>query len=186
MSSNLSINKVCETCKMVFVAKTTVTRYCSTNCRKTKHREKGRELTNDKRKAEELLIQNHIFEEIKNKDFLTVKDAAQLLNMSPKTVYRLIEREAINSVQFSERKTLIRRIDIERYFDYNLKEIEKNKMNPVEEITIFNSYTMQEVTDKFQISNSALYNLIKRFNIPKKNQGKFVLVKREDIDSIFT
>jgi predicted DNA-binding transcriptional regulator AlpA len=106
--------------------------------------------------------------------------------MSSKTVYRLIEREVINSVQFSERKTLIRRSDIERYFDQNLKEIEKNKIDPVEEITIYNSYTIQEVVDKFQISNGALYNIIKRFNIPKKNQGKFVLVKREDIDSIFT
>jgi predicted DNA-binding protein YlxM (UPF0122 family) len=67
-----------------------------------------------------------------------------------------------------------------------LKEIERNKIDPIEEITIFNSYTMQEVIDKFQISSSALYNLIQRFNIPKKNQGKFVLVKREDIDSIFT
>lgn len=186
MSSNLSVNRVCEVCKMVFVAKTTVTRFCSNICRKTNHREKGRELTKDKKKAEDLLIENHIFEEIKNKDFLTVKDAAQLLNMSSKTVYRLIEREAINAVQFSERKTLIRRTDIERYFDNNLKEIEKNKIDPVEEITIYNSYTIQEVVDKFQISNGALYNLIKRFNIPKKNQGKFVLVKREDIDSIFT
>jgi excisionase family DNA binding protein len=186
MSSNLSVNKVCEVCKMVFVAKTTVTRFCSTKCRKTKSREKNRDSNTEKKKADELLIENQYFDEIKNKDFLTVKDAAQLLNMSSKTVYRLIEREVINSVQFSERKTLIRRSDIERYFDQNLKEIEKNKIDPVEEITIYNSYTIQEVVDKFQISNGALYNLIKRFNIPKKNQGKFVLVKREDIDSIFT
>jgi excisionase family DNA binding protein len=186
MSSNLSVNRVCEVCKMVFVAKTTVTKYCSTNCRKTKHREKGRELHNEKKKADAILIENHIFDDIKNKDFLTVKNAAQLLNMSAKTVYRLIEREAINSFQFSERKTLIRRSDIEKYFDHNLKEIAENKIDPLEEITIYNSYTIQEVVDKFQISNGALYNIIKRFNIPKKNQGKFVLVKREDIDSIFT
>lgn len=186
MSSNLSVNRVCEVCKIVFVAKTTVTRFCSSLCRKKKQREKGREIVNERKTAEAILVENHIFDEIKNKDFLTVKDAAQLLNMSPKTVYRLIEREVINSVQFSERKTLIRRSDIERYFDHNLKEIEKNKIDLVEEITIYNSYTIQEVADKFQISNGALYNLIKRFNIPKKNQGKFVLVKREDIDSIFT
>lgn len=186
MSSNLSVTRVCEMCKLVFVAKTTVTRYCSTKCRKTRFRAKNRDSNEDKKNAETLLIENQVFDEIKSKDFLTVKDAAQLLNMSPKTVYRLVERNAINAIQFSERKTLIRRSDLERYFDNNLKEIEKNKIDPIEEITIFNSYTMQEVIDKFQISSSALYNLIQRFNIPKKNQGKFVLVKREDIDSIFT
>ena len=190
MSSNLSINRVCELCKITFTAKTTVTRFCSHKCSSKNSKEKARNAKINKSNLEtqsvSFKIDDRKFEDIKAKEFLTVNDAAQLLNMSPKTVYRLIEREVINSVKFSERKTLIRRSDIERYFDHNLKEIEKNKINPVEEITIFNSYTMQEVIDKFQISNSALYNLIKRFNIPKKNQGKFVLVKREDIDSIFT
>jgi excisionase family DNA binding protein len=186
----MEVNRVCELCKLVFVAQKTTTRFCShkCSCKSTKLKVKNKkiEISN----TETALMQKKEvkldFEEIKEKQFLTVKDASKLLNMSAKTVYRLIEREAINAVQFSERKTLIRRSDIERYFDNNLKEIELNKIDPKDEITIYNSYTMQEIIEKFQISNGALYNIIKRFNIPKKNQGKFVLVKREDIDSIFT
>lgn len=186
----MEVNRVCEICKNVFVAQKTTTRFCSDKCRgkngKLRERNAKIEISNAATALSQKKEQKDVFDDIKEKQFLTVKDASILLNMSPKTVYRLIEREAINAVQFSERKTLIRRSDIERYFDNNLKEIEKNKIDPKDEITIYNSYTMQEIIEKFQISNGALYNIIKRFNIPKRNQGKFVLVKREDIDSIFT
>jgi len=124
-------------------------------------------------------------EAIKSKDFLTIKDASQLLNISTKTLYRLIERKEINSFNFSARKTLIRRKDIDTYFDNNLKEIQRSIINPVIDINLDNSYTMQEAQEKFNISSGALYNLIIRFKIPKKKQGKFTLVKKEDIDSIF-
>lgn len=124
-------------------------------------------------------------EEIKNKDFLTVKDASQLLNISTKTLYRLIERKEINSFNFSARKTLIRRKDIDTYFDNNLKEIQRSIVNPEIDINLDNSYTIQEAQEKHNISSSALYNLIIRFKIPKKKQGKFTLVRKEDIDSIF-
>lgn len=190
MSSNLSLNRVCELCKTEFVAKTTVTRFCSHKCSSKSNKIKARNIKIEKSDLETKNLNLNKtysnYEFIKVKEYLTVKDAAQLLNMSAKTVYRLIERKTINAFQFSERKTLIRKSDIERYFDHNLKEIEKNKIDPVEEITLFNSYTIQEIIDKFQISNGALYKLLKRFDIPKKNQGKYVLVKREDIDSIFT
>jgi hypothetical protein len=39
----------------------------------------------------------------KNKDFFD-RDASELLNMSTKTIYRLIERKEINSFSFSARK----------------------------------------------------------------------------------
>ena len=189
MSSNLSLNRVCELCKTEFIARTTVTRFCSHKCSSKSNKIKARNIKIEKSDLETKNLNLNKtysnYEIIKVKEYLTVKDAAQLLNMSAKTVYRLIERNTINAFQFSERKTLIRKSDIEKYFDFNLKEIEKSKLNHIEELTIHNSYTMQEVADKYQISNSALYNLIKRFDIPKKNQGKFVLVKRQDIDSIF-
>ena len=116
---------------------------------------------------------------------MTVKDASLLLNISTKTLYRLIERKEINSFTFSPRKTLIRRKDIDSYFDKNLKELESSKKTVEIDINLDNSYTIQEVQEKYNISNGALYNLIIRFKIPKKKQGKYTLVRREDIDSIF-
>ena len=124
-------------------------------------------------------------EEIKHKDFLTVRDASQLLNISTKTLYRLIAKKEINSFSFSTRKTLIRRKDIDTYFDDNLKEIQKSLKSSEIIVNLDNSYTIQEVQDKYNISSGALYNLIIRFKIPKKKQGNYTLVRKEDIDSIF-
>ncbi|WP_348811091.1 helix-turn-helix domain-containing protein [Flavobacterium maritimum] len=189
MSSNLSINRVCEYCKNPFVAKTTRTRFCSSICngrnnkmliRNLKIKDSDLETLS---KANEKSIEK--IEEIKNKDFLTVKDASQLLNISTKTLYRLIERKEINSFSFSTRKTLIRRKDIDTYFDNNLKEIQKSIESPEIIINLDNSYTIQEAQEKYNISSAALYNLIIRFKIPKKKQGKYTLVRKEDIDSIF-
>lgn len=189
MSSNLSINRVCEYCKNLFVAKTTHTRFCSRICNGKNHKMLMRNLKIENSNLETLSKTNEKsvekIEEIKNKDFLTVKDASQLLNISTKTLYRLIERNEINSFSFSTRKTLIRRKDIDAYFDDNLKEIQKSKESPEMIINLDNSYTIQEIQEKYNISNGALYNLIIRFKIPKKKQGKYTLVRKIDIDSIF-
>ena len=189
MSSNLSINRICEYCKNSFVAKTTRTRFCSSICNGRNNKMLIRNLkikdSNSKTlsKANEKSAEK--IEELKNKDFLTVKDASQLLNISTKTIYRLIERKQINSFNFSTRKTLIRRKDIDTYFDDNLKEIKKSIESPEIIINLNNSYTIQEAQEKYNISSGALYNLIIRFKIPKKKQGKYTLVRKEDIDSIF-
>lgn len=190
MSSNLSVNRVCEYCKNPFVAKTTKTRFCSSICNGRNNKMLIRNLKIEKSNFEtnntKANDSDKNLETLKIKDFLTVKDTAQLLGISTKTIYRLIERKEINSFNFSARKTLIRRKDIEVYFDNNLKEIQEGIQLPDTEINFDNSYTIQEIQEKYNISNGALYNLLIRFKIPKKKQGMFTLVKKEDIDSIFT
>lgn len=124
-------------------------------------------------------------DEVKNKDFLTVKDTSLLLNISTKTLYRLIERKQINAYRFSERKTLIRRKDIESYFDNNLIDVDNTNDYLQSDINLANSYTINEAIAKFNISNGALYNIINRFNIPKRKLGKYTLVKKEDLNIIF-
>lgn len=189
MSSNLSVNRVCEYCKNQFVAKTTRTRFCSRTCNSRNNKLLIRNLKIKESNLETLSKSNEKslekIEEIKSKDFLTVKDASQLLNISTKTIYRMIERKEINSFCFSTRKTLIRRKDIDTYFDNNLKELQKSIESPEIIINLDNSYTIQEAQEKYNISSGALYNLIIRFKIPKKKQGKYTLVRKEDIDSIF-
>ena len=106
--------------------------------------------------------------------------------MSPKTIYRLIERNDINSFNFSERKTIIRRKDIDFYFDANLKILEKNKLDLVADYNFENSYTVQQIQEKFNISSGALYNIIMKFKIQKRKQGKYTLIKKEHIEKIFT
>lgn len=187
MSSNIRIQKICEYCKTKFEARTTKTRYCSPTCNKRGYKQN---LMAEKIKpveiATKLKLNTLDIDEIKKKDFLTVKEVAFLLHMSLRTVYRLIENKELNAYNFSVRKTLVRRKDIEVYFDLSLNNINFDKNHLKNLINLENSYTIEEVQAKYNISNGALYNLIKRLDIQKMQIGKHVLVKKEDIDQIFS
>ena len=43
MSSNIRISKICQHCGQEFVAKTTVTKFCSDNCAKRNYKKRKRE-----------------------------------------------------------------------------------------------------------------------------------------------
>ena len=182
MSSNITVKRVCDYCKNVFDAKTTKTKYCSHICNS-----RGYKLNQKLKKIETSDIEtkskvSKYVVDINSKDFLTVNEASALLKMSSKTIYRLIEQNELNAFNFSVRKTLIRRKDIDNYFENNLTHITYSKE---EEINPDNSYTISQAMIKFNISNGALYNIIKRYNIPKEKHGKYTLVKKEDLNRIF-
>ena len=184
MSSILSIKKRCEYCKNEFFAKTTKTRYCSLDCNRKHYKILAKQKTiNIVEKVTKFKINN--IEEINKKDFLTAKEAALILNMSLRTLYRLIENKELNAYNFGTRKTLIRRKDIDLYFDLSMNNTDLNKDHLKKLITPENSYSITEASEKYNISPSALYSLLNRLEIPKKQFGKFVLVKKDDIDSIF-
>ena len=185
MSSNIIVKRICDYCKNAFDAKTTKTKYCSHICNsrgyKLNQKLKKIETSDTETKSK---ASNYVMD-VNSKDFLTVNEASTLLNMSSKTVYRLIEQNELNAFNFSVRKTLIRRKDIESYFDNNLISVDNINPNTENEINLNNSYTINEAIEKFNISNGALYNIIKRFNIPKRKLGRYTLVKKEDLNTIF-
>jgi excisionase family DNA binding protein len=185
MSSNIIVKRVCDYCKNVFDAKTTKTKYCSHICNsrgyKLNQKLKKIETSDTETKSK---VSNYVVD-VNSKDFLTVNEASTLLNMSSKTVYRLIEQKELNAFNFSVRKTLIRRKDIDSYFENNLINPDYVNPNRENEISRDNSYTINEAIEKFNISNGALYNIIKKHNIPKKKDGKYTLVKKEDLNKIF-
>ena len=186
MSSNISITRVCQHCKNEFTARTTKTQYCSLSCSSKAYKFRTRKNKIETSNTETFLKVNKLKEPIKDKDFLSVKEASILLSMSPKTIYRLIKQNEINAFNFSERKTIIRRKDIDFYFDANLKILEKNKLDIVADYNFDNCYTIQQIQEKFKISSGALYNIILKFKIQKKKYGKYTLVKKEHIDKILT
>ena len=187
MSSNISITRVCQHCNKPFTAKTTKTKFCSLSCSSKAYKSRQKEDKIIVSNTETFSKISKVKEPVNDKDFLSVKEAAILLKMSTKTVYRLIERNDLNAYNFSERKTTIRRKDIDFYFDTQLKILEKRKIQEiVEDYNFDNSYTIQQIQDKFKISNGALYNLILRNKIPKKKHGKYTLVKKVDIDKILS
>jgi len=120
MSSNVRITKICEHCGKEFIAKTTVTRFCSAKCSKYSYRERKRKgkIGHAIEKVNKTKILNHHelnLEAIKQKDFLSIKEAYTILGVSERTFYRLLKDKTVKSTKVGSR-TIIKRSSINALF----------------------------------------------------------------------
>ena len=116
MSSKIQVQRICEHCGNVFTARTTVTRFCSHRCGSAAHKQKVRVGKVEQSNKETQRIKTQPIEELKAKEFLTVRELAQLLNCSICSVYRYINSGTIKAVNLGQRITRIKRLDIEKLF----------------------------------------------------------------------
>lgn len=183
MSSNIKIQRICQHCSKEFTARTTVTKYCTDHCSKRAYKARLRTGKIEGSNEETKRIKTKPIEEIKVKEFLTVRDVSKLLNCSIRTTYRLIEQGHIRAVNLLERKTLIKRSEIDLLFELPAKEEVIQEPIPVE---VSDSYTLAEVQEKYGISERALYDFIKRKNIPRIKQGWYTRVPKILIDQLLS
>lgn len=193
MSSNIKVQRICQHCNNEFTARTTTTLYCSHRCNNAAYKAKIRAGKIDTSNKETQRTKIQPIEQLKAKEFLTVRDVAVLLNSSLRTVYRLIESGSIKAVNISQRKTLVKRSDIDSLFsstDTELKsEIQKQGLKELEQseqFDISDCYNLSEVQDKYGISETALQNLIKRSEVPKLRRGRFAYVPKTVIDRLLS
>jgi excisionase family DNA binding protein len=182
MSSNIEIQRICEHCGNEFTARTTVTKYCSQKCASRAYKARTRKKKIAKSEAETSRIKTLPIEQLKAKEFLTVSDTAALLGCSKRTVYRLIDNGTIKAVNLAERMTRVKRSQLDK-----LLEAPQPKPEPKQEIKqydISECYTISEILAKYNVSSGALYNIIKRNQMPKIQKWKNVYVPKEMIDSI--
>lgn len=187
MSSNIEINRICNFCNKDFIAKTTVTKYCSHKCASAAYKKRTKEKKIEKSNIETVKIKQQPVEVIKSKDFLNVKELSLLLNCSVRTIYRLIDNGTINSLNLNQRLTRIKRKDIDRLFitEKKIKEAPQPESEQIIKIFDVNDYyTISEVLNKFNIAEATLRRTIKRNNIEKIKKGKFVYVSKELINKI--
>jgi excisionase family DNA binding protein len=184
MSSNIKISRICQHCGRDFIAKTTVTKYCSSQCSKRayKVRMRNSKIEESEQETQEIRVKSQ--DEIREKDYLTVKDVALLVGCSTRTVNKWVISGRLPAVRFSERKTIIKRSEMERLFKSSQPEVVYRVEPKKKEYKIEDCYTIAEAEEKSQMSSKALYDYIKRNDIPKIQNGKFVYVPRELIDSI--
>jgi excisionase family DNA binding protein len=184
MSSNIRIERVCQHCGKGFTAKTTSTQYCGPNCSKRAYKERKRTEKIEASNNETVNSKSNI-DVIKQKEFLTVRDASVLLNCSIRAVYYFIENKDIKATNLSQRKTLIKRSEIDKLF-------EKERLatpQPKAEVKKFkykieDCYTIGEVQKKFGVSDAALNNILKRKGVPRLKKGWYVYVPKVEIDKI--
>jgi excisionase family DNA binding protein len=184
MSSKIEVQRICQYCEQEFTARTTVTKCCSEKCRKAayKARKRAEKVKQSKIEAERKIKQP--IEQLKAKEFLTVREVAQLLNCSVRSAYYYIESGTISAVNLGQRMTRVKRSEIDKLFldSYEPEPVETNKR----ELKFSDCYTIGEVLKKYSISDNALRNLIERKNIPKRYSGKFAYVPKQIIDELLT
>lgn len=189
MSSNITVQRICQQCGNEFTAKTTTTQYCSMTCNRKAYKAKIKNGKIEKSDNEVKVIKSKPIEELKAKEFLTVRDIATLLGSSRMAVYKMISSGRLHGVNLSERKTVIRRIDFDKMFEQPLPISPEPKTPPpplIREYVENEWYSMKEIKEKYKISDKGIYDNVKRSNIPQHKIWRTVFYPKDLIDKIFT
>ncbi len=121
MSSNIHVQRICQHCGKEFTARTTTTQYCTHRCNSAAYKQKVRAGKVEKSNQETQRIKDRPIEELKAKEFLTVREFATLLNCSVRSAYYYIENGTIKAVNLGQRITRIKRSEIDKLFELNPK-----------------------------------------------------------------
>ncbi|WP_161891168.1 helix-turn-helix domain-containing protein [Pontibacter russatus] len=183
MSSNIRIERVCQQCGNDFIAKTTVTQYCSDNCAKRAYKARQKktkiEASNEQTKAVKLkpLV------ELGAKEFLSISETCQLLGLSRWTVWRAIKANELTALKVG-RRAILKRANLDKLFEQSQPLVTNKIRSASEQISIDDCYTLSEVQNIYNISEKALHELINRNQIPKQKKGIFAYVPKMEINRI--
>ena len=117
MSSNIEVQRICQHCGNELTARTTVTRFCSHRCASAAHKQKVRAGKVEQSNKQTQQIKTQPIEELKAKEFLTVREVARLLNCSVRSAYYYIESGTIKAVNLGQRITRVKRSEIDKLFE---------------------------------------------------------------------
>lgn len=181
MSSNIEIERICQYCNKDFIAKTTVTRYCSDDCAKKAYKARKRAEKIGISIAETQQLKNKPIEDLKAREFLTVVQVSKLIGCSKQNVYKLINTGKLKATNILIKKTIVKRSEIDKLFE------PKEKVRPAQlkPLNVSECFSISEAQKKYNISESALQKIIQREEIPKIKQGKFVYIPKVLIDEVF-
>ena len=183
MSSKIEVQRICLHCGNEFTARTTVTQYCSNTCSKRAYKARLKVSKIEASNKQTQRIKNQPIEELKAKEFLTVREVARLLNCSVRSAYYYIESGTIKAVNLGQRITRVKRSEIDKLFEQPQPIIPQPEQK---QFDISDCYNLTEVQDKYGISETALQNLIKRNSIPKIKKGWFAYVPKTVIDKLLS
>ena len=117
MSSKIRIKRVCAQCHQDFVARTTVTKFCSHDCNRRYYKAVSKAEKINQSELETIGFKQTIRLMEVQKDFLSVAETAVMLGCSKAAIYKMIKFERLKSVNFLGNLIRIRRQDILDKFD---------------------------------------------------------------------
>ncbi len=192
MSSNIEVQRICQHCGKVFTARTTSTMYCSHKCNSQAYKARVKAEKVEVSNTETHRLKSKPIEDLKAKEFLTVRDCATLLNISVRSVYYYIDSGKIKAVNLAQRITRVKRSEIDKLFEQPRPVMPPPQTSPSPlQFELFASeindyYTITEILSKFKISEKALHDVIKRNRVPKIKKGRFAYVPKNLIDKLLS
>jgi excisionase family DNA binding protein len=188
MSSNIRVNRICQYCRKEFEARTTVTKYCSKTCSQKGYKQRKRQEKIRRSNHETHQAQTQPIEIIKAKEYLSIAETCQLLGISRRTVYRMFEQGAVRKFKIG-RRTILSRQELDDFLKCNIEKVQESEKtdwgNP-ESYQRESTYNYNEIKEKYKISDKAIYDLIKRHDIPRMRKGWYTYVPKQIIDELLT
>jgi excisionase family DNA binding protein len=190
MSSNIIVRRICEQCSREFIARTTVTKYCSKTCSKKAYKDRIKAEKIQNSNIETARIKEKPMDLLKAKEFLNINEVSQLLGISRRTIYRLIGAGELNIIKVGTR-TILKRAELDKFLNQSgtSKPLNSEPQKQIAKIDIDQMdmedyYSVTEVQSKYGISEKGLHSIIKRNKIPKIRRGWYSYVPKTEIDNI--
>lgn len=172
--------KICQQCGREFLAYKSTTACCSDRCANLadKHRKRNERLKQtsiDVRETERLALLD--------KNFLTLSDAAKLMQVSRNTIYKIIHLYSIQLHRFTERTVRIARADLDKAAFNNLNYTKATVQEKDDVLT--NRMTREQVMEAYGITHSWFYSTIKKHDLNIIHLGCKAFYDKEEMDRIF-
>ncbi|MFC2117756.1 helix-turn-helix domain-containing protein [Bacteroidota bacterium] len=183
MSSNIKVQRNCQYCGVEFTARTTVTKCCSTVCAQRAYKARKSAEKIESSNMEIQRVKTRPIEELKAKEFLSVREVSKLIGCSRQNVYYLINSGQLKASNILKKKTIVKRSDLEMLFEGSKT---KTTQSEIVKYDISDCYNLTEIKNKFGVSDKTIQELIKRNNIPKIKKGWYAYVPKTVINRLLS
>ncbi|MCL2739564.1 MAG: excisionase family DNA-binding protein, partial [Bacteroidales bacterium] len=111
MAGRFEYKMVCKYCGKTFIAYKSVTKYCGSTCANRGNKAESKTKFQQSQSDE---IKERNRQNLLSQEFLSISQAAILLNISRPTLYKMIASGNIKTIRISERIVRIKRTDLEQ------------------------------------------------------------------------
>lgn len=175
-----TFKKICLHCGQGFVAYLQTTDYCSQKCASLAYKERKRieclkETSLEVRENQRLLLLD--------KNWLTISDAAKLLQMSRTTLYKILQRKGVELRKFTARTVRVAREYLEHISE--TRETYINTTVQGQEENLGRWMSKKQVMETYGISDSGMYQILKRRGIKPHRIGNASFYDKDEMYRVF-
>ena len=176
----METQRKCEVCNTYFTPKTVKSIYCSQRCSKVASKRK--KVENEKKQR----LENIVSDIPNDCDYISIPEALALFRVGRTTLYTLIRKGMIPSINMGQRLTRLSKSQLETLFgkreDLPKETVPKKKQYSLEPE---DCYTIGEIAQKFNLGEKTVYSHIRKYSIPTRQIGRFVYVPKSEIDDLY-